>query len=394
MAPQHKRSYSEEESAVQNALQYLQDNPGTKIIDAARETGAIYKRVWRRQQGTQSKKELSNHTKLTKEEEQQIKDKIDHLDELSMRATRPILTGLSNSVLKLRTHPPASTPKVVRDWSTRFQDRFSDEYIWKKQKPLNANRNRITPEIIVDHIEKLGRVVAKYGIAAEDKWNFDQTGFRIGCGGSCDVITSIRYKNHKLYMADPENRVHLTSIECCNAVGVMIPPMLVYKGETILQADVQPTMPGDWKHTSSPTGYANDEIMLAWIQHFEEHTRRLRKGRYRLLIFDGFESHTDFPFIRWCELHDIIPYVLPSHSTHLLQPLDVGCFQPLKHSHGQAIANAVRVGADTYTRQDFLYDLRDIRKAAFKEKTIVSAWKKSGCHPASAQVILDALPSS
>jgi DDE superfamily endonuclease len=30
------------------------------------------------------------------------------------------------------------------------------------------------------------------------------------------------------------------------------------------------------------------------------------------------------PFIEYCEQHHIIPLCLPPHSTHVLQPLDVG----------------------------------------------------------------------
>ena len=132
--------------------------------------------------------------------------------------------------------------------------------------------------------------------------------------------------------------------------------------------------------------------MLAWLERFELQTRKLRTGRFRLLIFDGFDAHTDFKFVRFCLLHDIVPYQLPSHSTHLLQPLDVGCFQPLKHYHGEAIASEVRAGADTFTRQDFLFALRDIRKKTFTKKTIIHVWKKSGCHPINADVVIDRLP--
>jgi hypothetical protein len=237
------------------------------------------------------------------------------------------------------------------------------------------------------------KITADYGILPADKWNFDQTGFRIGVGGTCEVITSIHNKGKKLYMADPENRTHLTSIECVNATGVILPPWLIYTGETILQSDIQPTMPGDWNHTHSATGYANEDIMLQWIEWFERYTRKSRQGRYRMLIFDGFSGQTEPKFIRFCELHDIVPYQLPSHSTHLLQPLDVGCFQPLKHFHGQAVSSAVRTGADTFSRADFLYALRDIRKAAFKSSTLISSWKQSGCHPINAQVVIDKLPA-
>jgi hypothetical protein len=80
-----------------------------------------------------------------------------------------------------------------------------------------------------DHANKLLKIEQKYGFAATDKWNFDQTGFRIGVGGVSEVITSIANKKKRLYISDPDNRTHLTAIECCNATGVVLPLCLFIK---------------------------------------------------------------------------------------------------------------------------------------------------------------------
>src|SRR5690348_9374873 len=99
-------------------------------------------------------------------------------------------------------------------------------------------------------------------------------------------------------MADPENRIHLTAIECVNACGDTLPPMLVLQGVTILQSYIQPTIPAGWQLAQSDSGYANDRIMLQWFEFFEAQTRNRRVDFYRLLIFIGIESHTDDKFIR------------------------------------------------------------------------------------------------
>ncbi|KAK9443963.1 DDE superfamily endonuclease, CENP-B-like protein [Metarhizium brunneum] len=57
---------------------------------------------------------------------------------------------------------------------------------------------------------------------------------------------------------------------------------------------------------------------------------------YRLLIVDGFTSHTTVAFAEYCIKFDIIIAVLPPHSTHLMQPLNVGVFLPLKAAHQKA----------------------------------------------------------
>jgi hypothetical protein len=44
---------------------------------------------------------------------------------------------------------------------------------------------------------------------------------------------------------------------------------------------------------------------------------------------DGHSSHVNMAFVDWADQYGIILLILPPHTTHRLQPLDVGLFQPL-----------------------------------------------------------------
>ena len=60
-------------------------------------------------------------------------------------------------------------------------------------------------------------------------------------------------------------------------------------------------------------------------------------GIYRLLIIDGYESHNLLQFTKYYKENKIIIlYILP-YSSHILQPLDVGCFSPLKMVYGRQV---------------------------------------------------------
>ena len=54
---------------------------------------------------------------------------------------------------------------------------------------------------------------------------------------------------------------------------------------------------------------------------------------YRLLILDGHESHLNQGFKDYCLEHKILTLCMPPHSSHILQPLDVVCFSPLKRKY-------------------------------------------------------------
>ena len=53
---------------------------------------------------------------------------------------------------------------------------------------------------------------------------------------------------------------------------------------------------------------------------------RNTSGKPILLVLDGHGSHDTLPIIDLALSHGIIIFCLPPHTTHKLQPLDVGVF--------------------------------------------------------------------
>lgn len=111
-------------------------------------------------------------------------------------------------------------------------------------------------------------------------------------------------------------------------------------------------------------------------------------------MLDGHTSHCTREFIEHCDANDIIPLCLPSHSTHLLQPLDVRVFQPYKYYHSEAIEEATRLGCADFDKLEFLASLKSIREKTFKKSTILSAFRACGLWPYAPDVVLDKLRES
>jgi DDE superfamily endonuclease len=57
----------------------------------------------------------------------------------------------------------------------------------------------------------------------------------------------------------------------------------------------------------------------------------------RLLIVDEYSSHINMAFITAADDRRIILLILPPHSTHRLQPLDVGLFSPLAKAYTKGL---------------------------------------------------------
>ncbi len=76
--------------------------------------------------------------------------------------------------------------------------------------------------------------------------------------------------------------------------------------------------------------------------------------------------------------NNIILYLFPAHLTHVVQPLDVGCFHIWKHFHNLAIHQALHNLQNVYNTAAFLKDLLEIRMKTLTLINVVSAFQKSG----------------
>ena len=108
-----------------------------------------------------------------------------------------------------------------------------------------------------------------------------------------------------------------------------------------------------------------------------------------MLIFDGHGSHVSNEFLFYCWEDRIVPFQLPPHSTHLLQPLDIGMFQPLKHWQQEDIHEQIKYGEMEYTKVDFLNAYEKVRRKTFVSRTILSSFRKAGLSPFRPEIVYE-----
>ncbi len=221
----------------------------------------------------------------------------------------------------------------------------------------------------------------------------DETGFRIGVGGRQRVVT--RKPQCRCFAPSSTNRDYVTVIECVSAGQHVLSPMVVLPGKNVLEVWVTNTdLPANFSLAVSDSGYANDEISLHWLEHFEHHSALRQQGEYRLLIFDGYGSHLTVEFIQFCDTHKIIPFCLPPHTAHILQPLDVVLFRPDKRKHRSILHEAMHTCCQNFNKVEFLAALTGIREAAFTPSAIASSFRKTGIYPLDSALVIDNLPQN
>ena len=133
----------------------------------------------------------------------------------------------------------------------------------------------------------------------------------------------------------------------------------------------------------SPKGYMDSVLAVIYItEHVAEHVN-LNDGQPRLLVMDGHVSHLTYDFLQFCLDHNIFPLVIPSHTSHILQPLDVGLFGPYAKKYSKALDDYVLANrfGDFISKPDFFPILHQCRADVFTVKNIQSAFEATGIHP-------------
>jgi hypothetical protein len=72
---------------------------------------------------------------------------------------------------------------------------------------------------------------------------------------------------------------------------------------------------------------------------------------------------------------------MPAHASHLLQPLDVGCFAVLKKAYGQQIEHLIRCDVDHVSKTEFFDAFYAAHKAAITESNIKGGFRGAGLAP-------------
>ena len=122
---------------------------------------------------------------------------------------------------------------------------------------------------------------------------------------------------------------------------------------------------------------------LKWLTKvFCPYTARGSRGT-RLLLVDGHSSHVNLAFLDYAMSNRIVVLVLPPHSTHRLQPLDLGLFGPLSQAYNLQMQQFMLryQGFVSLSKRDFYGLFQEAWLASFTHANIESAWEASGIYP-------------
>jgi hypothetical protein len=386
MAPQPSTRSGSNEAQTILACQALKNDASISVRQAAELYRVERTRIRRRRAGVASRRDCeANSKRLTKLEEEVIIEFIIDLDARGFSPTLAAVRDMANSVLRTR-----NAGQVGQNWPSNFVAR-TPSIKTRLNRPYDYRRAKCEdPDIIGRWFELVQSVVRDYGIANEDIFNFDETGFQMGVISSQTVVTGTERRNRPKAI-QPGDREWVTVIQGVCAAGWPIPPYVILKAKHHQSVWYSKEIPEDWMLAVSDNGWTTNEHGIEWIKHFNSYTKARCIGSWRLLILDGHESHHSPEFLLLCKENRIIALCMPAHASHILQPLDVGCFSPLKRAYGTQISQSICYGINHITKESFLPAFKAAYEKSITTSNIHAGFRATGLVPFDPDTVLSQL---
>jgi hypothetical protein len=265
---------------------------------------------------------VRHETILTHEEEQKLYDHITYMANIGFGYSKTSVQYMTKDFADILGKKVKAEKALSDNWFYGFTKRWPELKTVKPQKLSIARAKSTSRETLESYFNELDSVLTSNNI--KDKphkiYNIDETGVnsehsppKIVCRKDTTPqnITSARSST-------------VTVIASGNAAGQSIPPGQRWNDEFLKGA-----CPGSAGEMTK-TGWSNSMVFLNFLtQHFLKYVPTDAEHP-TLLLYDGHRSHISLTLTEWAKQHNIILFVLPPHSSHLTQPLDVGIFGPFK----------------------------------------------------------------
>ena len=183
-------------------------------------------------------------------------------------------------------------------------------------------------------------------------WNADETGFCTSMA-ACKVLAK-KGSRQVHETSGGSGRDYYTVLAAGAADGTRLPPFVLYKGVN-LYARWTNGGPAGTVYGVSDSGWMEGNNFCKWFEKlFVPAVTHLLKTGPVILFVDGHHSHMTLDVIQLAKKSNVHLCCLPPHVTHILQPLDVGVYGPVKATWKSILKeHKLETLAETVTKEEF-----------------------------------------
>ena len=261
--------YKSVEQRILNIIEVIQKNDYNNCINATKTFDVSVQTLQRRWNEASFKftRSLINRA-LTDAQEQAIFMYIERLNRINMSARLKMIVRAANWLIRLKQRVVSS------QWVERFLKRNSQYYQWEQKSLTYDRKNSQESTTFMNHFYKYKRAMKDHDILNENVWNMNETDFCIDCERAQMIVTLNSKKS--LRMTNSNNRIYIIFVEYVSSREWVIRFMLILTEVHILHKWSFDDLNDDIVIDISKTRYSNDDLIMNWLKHFIEHTKRKR----------------------------------------------------------------------------------------------------------------------
>ena len=193
---------------------------------------------------------------------------------------------------------------------------------------------------------------------------------------------------HKVYaVTSAEKGKTHTILTCVSASGHVLPPMMIYPRKQTPPANFREGAVAQTLFANSTNGWINSNLFMEWFEFF---LANIPPTRPVLLIMDGHGTHISIDLIKSLPASGVHLLCLPSHTTHVLQPLDMGVFKSFKGNWSKACSKYLAANPGRVITSEKLASLvADAWPLSLTPVNIMSGFRKTGIYPINPSEVTD-----
>ena len=265
------------------------------------------------------------------------------------------------------------------NWFYGFISRWPKLRVIKPSSLSEQRAKCASEESLNNYFEELNKIIRKYDLVDKPKhiYNIEEKGLNTEYRPQ-NVVAAKGYQP-QVVMGNRTKTV--TVIGAGNAVGSQVPPFFIFPGQRMMPELMNGQTPGA-AGTVTTSGWSNAEVFREYLQdHFMKYVQGHDSSEPILILYDGHRSHFSLDLIEWANANNIILFVLPPHCSHILQPMDVGCFGPFQIKYSQECQSFSRSNGRMVSRYDVCALACKVYSAALTPANLRAAFTKSGIFP-------------
>lgn len=327
-------------------------------------------------------------TVLLKEEEDQIYRYLLEMCDMGFGLNRETVMRIA-FVIAEKTHKkhPFTGETAGRAWFEGFCRRYPNLTI-RTPQPLSYSRATAgNPEVIRDFFGKLGALFGRLNLLSRPAqvFNADETGITV-VHKPGKVLAEVGRRHVYSIVSGEKGRTH-TILACTSASGYVLPPLMIFPRKRAVPDKFKNGAVPNTLFANSSNGWITSEIYLQWLHFFCENIPPIRPV---LLIVDGHSSHLSIEAIEFAKANSIHVLCLPSHTTHILQPLDIGVFKSFKSHFSKACTKYMADHPGRVITPEILpLMIAEAWPHSFTQLNVMSGFRKSGVFPLNPSMVDD-----